>query len=387
MKIFLFGEVEETQSIEAKNKINTIINHNKPILYISLTKKRQNTHPKVKMILKDIPVLKIKIIHSKDELINLPLENYSAIFLEKENPSKLLKDLMNGNIARKINQFIENDGIIISENTSSIALGQCININENHQKRSYLMGLNLISNFSLICQFQQKKDLNNKYLLQFSKKGIIFALPKEDMLYYDEGKFEVFGNQPFYIIDDGNIITYDKNQNRKKKFLAIQTPNELMDFMNQNITYGWVDNEDKLHFNNLKHFREQYKTSTLDKILEFGIGTCIEQAKIIKSFLDRIGLENKLYCYRGYESENHFEKEVRMHCFILFKEKNKWYHFEHSNRQKRGIHQYDNIDSAIKNTISRFEKNDIRKLTEIPKIPDQLTFKEFNQYVNSFDSQ
>ena len=76
-----------------------------------------------------------------------------------------------------------------------------------------------------------------------------------------------------------------------------------------------------------------------------------------------------------------------MHCFILFKEKNKWYHFEHSNRQKRGIHQYDNIDSASKNTISRFEKNDIRKLTEIPKIPDQLTFKEFNQYVNSFDSQ
>ena len=132
MKIFLFGGVEETQSIEAKNKINTIINHNKPILYISLTKKRQNNHSKVKMILKDIPVLKIKIIHSKDELINLPLENYSAIFLEKENPDKILKDLMNGNIARKINQFIENDGIIISENTSSIALGQCININENH---------------------------------------------------------------------------------------------------------------------------------------------------------------------------------------------------------------------------------------------------------------
>ena len=44
MKIFLFGGVEETQSIEAKNKINTIINHNKPILYISLTKKRQNNH-------------------------------------------------------------------------------------------------------------------------------------------------------------------------------------------------------------------------------------------------------------------------------------------------------------------------------------------------------
>lgn len=32
------------------------------------------------------------------------------------------------------------------------------------------------------------------------------------------------------------------------------------------------------------------------------------------------------------------------------------------------------------------ERGDIRKLTEIDSIPDKLTFKDFNQFVNEFDN-
>ena len=170
-------------------------------------------------------------------------------------------------------------------------------------------------------------------------------------------------------------------------FENIENDAQLMDFMNINIEYGWVDKYGLKHLNNLKGFRENYKTMSIEEILETGLGTCIEQAKLIKYFFDKIGLENKLYCHRGYETEENFDKEVRMHCFVLFNYNDNWYHFEHSNIPKRGIHKYGSINDAIKKITSGFEEhNDIRVLTEIPNIPTGLSFKEFNQYVNQFDA-
>ena len=98
-----------------------------------------------------------------------------------------------------------------------------------------------------------------------------------------------------------------------------------------------------------------------------------------------MGLENKMYCHREYETEENFDKEVKMHCFVLFYDKDSWYHFEHSNSKKRGIHKYDSPQAAIKEIIKEFNEKEIRELTEIPDVPDELTFKQFNQYVNSFE--
>lgn len=170
-------------------------------------------------------------------------------------------------------------------------------------------------------------------------------------------------------------------------FDVVRTPQQLMDFMDINIEYGWVDKNEQTHIGNLKGFRENYRISSIDEMIKTGLGTCIEQAKMIKSFFDKMGIENKLYCHRSYETEENFDKEVRMHCFVLFKYNDIWYHFEHSNRPKRGIHKYVSVEKAIEEITGGFEEHgDIRKLTEIDSIPDGLTFKEFNQFVNEFDN-
>ena len=67
-------------------------------------------------------------------------------------------------------------------------------------------------------------------------------------------------------------------------------------------------------------------------------------------------IENKLYCHRSYEAEENFDKEVRMHCFVLFKYNDSWYHFEHSNRPERGIHKYESVEKAIEEITSGFEE-------------------------------
>lgn len=186
-----------------------------------------------------------------------------------------------------------------------------------------------------------------------------------------------------------NVISASKIVALKDElnFYEIKTPEELMTFMNINIEYGWVDKIGEKHLNSLRGFRENYRISSIDEMINTGLGTCIEQAKMIKDFFDRMGIENKLYYHRSYETEENFNKEVRMHCFVLFNYNGSWYHFEHSNKPKRGIHKYESVESAIEEITSGFDEHgDIRKLTEIDSIPDGLTFKEFNNFVNEFDN-
>ena len=170
-------------------------------------------------------------------------------------------------------------------------------------------------------------------------------------------------------------------------FDSVKTPRELMNYMDINIQYGWIDKFGGKHINNLKKFRENYRISPISETIETGLGTCIEQAAMIKSFFDKIGYKNRLFCYRSYETEDNFDEDVRMHCFVLFKYDDSWYHFEHSNSSKKGIHKYESADQAIEKITNSFEeKGSIRKLTEIDSIPTGLTFKEFNLFVNKFDN-
>lgn len=393
MRLFISGG---GKTLLATKKLNEIIEHDKPILYIPLampSKRYPSCYEWIKDELKGIDVPNIDMVVSGTDLFNKNLENYSALFIGGGNTFKLLKDLKDSGSFEKIKVFIENNGIVFGGSAGAIILGQCIDTckyaDKNEVDLKDLMGFDVVNYFSFLCHFtnqdKEKTELNKNYLIELSKKEKIIALPEEDTIYYENGKFEIIGNRPFYIFEEGNMISYNVNQDRLTEFLKLNSDTDLMNFMNQNITYGWKDCNQGLHFNNLKGFRESYRISSINEMLETGLGTCIEQAKLIKYFFDRIGLENKLFCHRGYETEENFDKDVRMHCFVLFKYNDYWYHFEHSNRPKRGIHKYESVESAIKDITSGFEKQDIRVLTEIPDIPDNITFKEFNKYVNSFD--
>ena len=398
MRIFLCGGGCGQQTVDANKKLNEVIDHNKPILYIPLampSERYPSCYEWIKDELKGIDVPNIDMVVSGTDLFNKNLENYSALFIGGGNTFKLLKDLKDSGSFEKIKVFIENNGIVFGGSAGAIILGQCIDTckyaDKNEVDLKDLMGFDVVSYFSFLCHFtnqdKEKTELNKNYLLELSKKEKIIALPEEDTIYYENGKFEIIGNRPFYIFEEGNMISYNVNQDRLTEFLKLNSDTDLMNFMNQNITYGWKDCNQGLHFNNLKGFRESYRISSINEMLETGLGTCIEQAKLIKSFFDKIGLENKIYCHRRYETEENADNEVRMHCFVLFKYNDYWYHFEHSNRPKRGIHKYESVELAIKDITSGFEITDIRKLTEISEIPDGLTFKEFNEYVNQFDKE
>ena len=65
----------------------------------------------------------------------------------------------------------------------------------------------------------------------------------------------------------------------------IKTPQDVLEFMKENIKYGWLDINDEEHIGNMKNFRRLYRTSSLEETLSHGMGTCIEQVYLMSIFI------------------------------------------------------------------------------------------------------
>lgn len=126
----------------------------------------------------------------------------------------------------------------------------------------------------------------------------------------------------------------------------------------------------------------------LDEILNHKIGTCIEQVAIMHFLLDKLNIPNKMFCCRIYEPDDYgnLEEDEHMHCFVLFFENGKVYHLEHPNFEKKGIYEYSSENDAINTIVDYYIKLRGGKespTTEFYEVPDALSFREFNAYINN----
>lgn len=181
MRIFLCGGGCGQQTVDANKKLNEVIDHNKPILYIPLampSERYPSCYEWIKDELKGIDVPNIDMVVSGTDLFNKNLENYSALFIGGGNTFKLLKDLKDSGSFEKIKVFIENNGVVFGGSAGAIILGQCIDTckyaDKNEVDLKDLMGFDVISHFSFLCHFtnqdKEKTELNKNYLLKLSKK-------------------------------------------------------------------------------------------------------------------------------------------------------------------------------------------------------------------------
>ena len=176
------------------------------------------------------------------------------------------------------------------------------------------------------------------------------------------------------------------------KIDEIKNPNDILEYMNENIKYGWLDINGCEHIGNMKDFRKLYRTSTIRETIEHGIGTCIEQVYLMSYLLNKLNIPNKMFCTRIYEGKdfNDLEAEEHMHCFVLYYINNKVYQIEHPNWRKVGIYEYDNEEEAIKKINDYYVEmvdGKSRPVTEFFSVEPNLSFKEFNNYINSLDEK
>ncbi len=174
------------------------------------------------------------------------------------------------------------------------------------------------------------------------------------------------------------------------KINDIKSPQDILDFMKENIKYGWLDINNEEHIGNMKNFRKLYRTSSINETLSHGIGTCIEQVYLMSTLLNQLNIHNKMYCTRIYESEqfNDLDADEHMHCFLLYELNGKVYQIEHPNWERIGIYEFESYESAIYE-INKYYINMsggyARPVTEFYKVEPNLSFKEFNNYINSLD--
>ena len=176
------------------------------------------------------------------------------------------------------------------------------------------------------------------------------------------------------------------------KLENIKTPNDILEFMDENIKYGWLDINGNEHIGNMKDFRKLYRTSSIEETLEHKIGTCIEQVYLMKYLLDKLKIKNKMFCTRIYEPNdfNDLEKEEYMHCFVLYYLDNKVYQIEHPNWERIGIYEFDTEEEAIDSINDYYIKMSggiNRPITEYYEVIPNISFKEFNNYINSLDKE
>ena len=55
------------------------------------------------------------------------------------------------------------------------------------------------------------------------------------------------------------------------KEFEIKIPEDILEFMKENIEYGWIDINGNKHIKTMKYFRRLYITTTVHQTLKYGI--------------------------------------------------------------------------------------------------------------------
>lgn len=336
-------------------------------------------------------------------------------------PAGVGKSTISNNISKKITKsvLIEGDDIYNQFKTGRVSpwikdapldlfWKNIIMLIENYLNEGYNVVFNYIINYQKFCELKKIfKDYNIKFvvlltddktILKRDKNRPLDCQMKERCLIHFLKFQQEYGNSK-YILDTTNldiekttlrIINDNKFNVEKMNIDAIKTPTDILKYMQDNIDYGWVDIYNEKHVGNMKNFRRIYKTSSIQDTLKNKIGTCIEQVALINYLFKKINIESKMFCTRIYEGDdfNDLDSEEHMHCFILYYLNNKVYHLECANCNLIGIYEYENEEEAVKKINDYYAKLSggiVREVTLFNEVPVNLTFKEFNIYINNLD--
>lgn len=216
MKLFLCGGGEAAQTIEAYIKLNEIIDHSKPCLYVPLAMEEQmydSCYNWIKGELKNVDVPYIEMVRNANESINKNFENYSMIFIGGGNTFKLLSELKASGAFNKIKEYLSREGVVFGASAGAIIFGEdlesCMLDDANEVKLTETSGFDILNGISILCHYTNRtfeKDTQSKnYLLELSKRRKVIALPEEVTLFVNDDTIEVIGNKPYYYFGNGIV--------------------------------------------------------------------------------------------------------------------------------------------------------------------------------------
>lgn len=217
MKVFLCGGGADIQTIEANRRLNEMIDHSKPCLYIPLAMEQEmydGCYEWIKGELKNIDVPYIEMVRSADELAAKDMSAFGLIFIGGGNTFKLLNDLKTSGAFEKIKEYLNHEGVVFGSSAGAIIFGEdleaCRLDDANKVNLNETNGFDILNGISILCHYTnrtaEKDEKSRQYLLEVSKHRKVVALPEEVTLFVNGNHIEVIGDRPYYFFENGVIM-------------------------------------------------------------------------------------------------------------------------------------------------------------------------------------
>ena len=218
MRVFLCGGGSGIQTADAYEKFSGLIeDKSKPLLYIPLAMydcNMDDCYTWIKEELKSYNIENIEMVRAPKDLIDKSLEDYSSIFIGGGNTYKLLFELKLTGFFDRLREYINNNGIVFGCSSGAIIMGKdirsCDLDDENDVGLVDTTGIDVLNGYSVLCHYtnreEEKNEENKSYLTELSKEIKVITLPEEDTMFISDSGIEVYGDKPYYIFDNGNIL-------------------------------------------------------------------------------------------------------------------------------------------------------------------------------------
>lgn len=218
MKAFLCGGGDGAQVEYAYKRLNEVIDHSKPCLYIPLAMEPDKYSSCCEWIEKELECVDIpwiETVKSADELALKDLNDFGMIFIGGGNTFKLLRDLKSSGAFEKIKLYLSSGGVVFGGSAGAIIFGRdleaCRLDDENNAGLKDTAGFDILNGSSILCHYTnrsaEKDERSRQYLLEISKRTKSVALPEEVTLFVNGGNIEVIGNRPFYCFEGRHMRT------------------------------------------------------------------------------------------------------------------------------------------------------------------------------------
>ena len=215
MKLILNGGGDGPAAAQARQLLNSVIDHTKEILYIPFAWPDPAYRGCLEFMtheLSDVEKAGIRMVTVPEALMSLDFTDFACLYIGGGNTYKLLNDLKNSGAFEKIRKYLlEDGGVVYGGSAGAIIFGRdldsCNTDDENEVGLADHTGFDMLGGWSLLCHYtsrdETRTELSRKYLLKLSESKPVYAIPEEDTVFVEGGRITFFGSRPYYEFING----------------------------------------------------------------------------------------------------------------------------------------------------------------------------------------
>lgn len=125
---------------------------------------------------------------------------------------------------------------------------------------------------------------------------------------------------------------------------------EILDYL-KDIKFGWSDIDKNIYTDPEKGFKKKYVLSSPEETMHNKVGTSFDIVEVERVCFKSLGIDFDTYFMIYYESRRMFT-----HTFLVYEADEKFFWFEASWEEDKGLHEYSSLYDLLTDVRSKFKK-------------------------------